>query len=121
MSDQPTTATATVTYPAEHVTRIGLDDAKQMRSALLDAIKASRIGDRDQLLALTEPLPAWIDSDGRVMVAGWLLQTKNGVWVASFRLSVSQERSVGYAATFIKEGTVWRVIKLVPEKIRYNR
>jgi hypothetical protein len=101
--------------------RISLDDAQQMRIALLDALKHSQLGDRDTLIALTNPLPAWIDSDGRVMLGGWMLQLKNSQLVASYRLSRNAERAVGYSATISKDGNVWRVLQIVPEKIRFGR
>lgn len=90
--------------------RISLDDAQQMRIALLDALSHSQLGDRDILIAFTKPLPAWIDSDGRVMLGGWLLQLKNAQLVASYRLSTNAERAVGYAASISKNGNTWRVL-----------
>lgn len=101
--------------------RITLDEAKQMRTALLDALKRSQLGDRELLIALTEPLPAWIDSDGRVMLGGWLLQVRDSRLSASYRLSSNEERAVGYAASFDKTGNDWRVAQIVPEKIRFGR
>ena len=70
---------------------------------------------------MLEPLPAWIDSDGRVMIGGWLLQLKNSQLVASYRISTNDERAVGYTAQIDKEGNNWRVIRIVPEKVRFVR
>ena len=100
--------------------RITSDDARQIRIALLDALRQSKLGDRDELVAFTEPLPAWIDSDGRVMISGWLLQLRNQQLVAIYRLSQNEERAVGYAAFVIKDDEGWQVTRIVPEKIRFS-
>lgn len=96
-------------------------DATQIRNALLDALRQSTLGDRDELIAFTEPLPAWIDSDGRVMVGGWLLQLRKGQLIASYRLSQNNERAVGYAASVIREGKNWRVPKITPELVLFRQ
>ena len=101
--------------------QITLDDAKQIHSALLDALRQSNLGDRAELIAFTEPLPAWIDSDGRVMVGGWLLQLRNRQLVASYRLAQNEERAVGYVASVRQEGKEWRVLQIVPEKVLFRR
>jgi hypothetical protein len=100
--------------------RISSEDAKHMRVALLDALRRSRLGDRDQLLALTEPLPAWIDSDGRVMLGGWMLSMRKGVLVASYRLNQDAERAVGYAAELGKQDGQWRIVRISPEITRFR-
>ena len=100
--------------------RITIEDAKQIRIALLKALKQSQLADRDQLIALTKPLPAWIDSDGRVMVGGWLLQLRKGELVASYRLAQDKERAIGYVASVVKVGKDWRVPQIVPEMIRFK-
>ncbi len=101
--------------------RITIDDAKQIRTALLDALRQSNLGDRDELIAFTEPLPAWIDSDGRVMIGGWLLQLRDRQVVATYRLSQNEERAVGYTALVTKDEKGWRVTRIVPEHIRFRR
>lgn len=100
---------------------ITIDDAIQIRSALLDALRQSKLSDRDDLIALTEPLPAWIDSDGHVMVGGWLLQLRNRRLIASYRLSQNEERAIGYAASVIRDGKAWRVPGIVPETVLFRR
>lgn len=105
----------------DHEERITLADAQQIRDALLGALRQSQIGDRDELIALTEPLPAWIDADGRVMVGGWLLQLRNRQLLVSYRLSQNEERAVGYVAVVTKEGKGWRVLQVTPEKILFRR
>lgn len=95
-------------------------DAKAMRLALLDALQRSELGDRNTLLATATPLPTWIDSDGRVSIAGWTLQIRHQRLVAIHWLSRDQDRAVGYSAEFAKENGDWRVTKIVPEKIRFR-
>ena len=101
--------------------RITIHDANQIREALLKALRMSDIGDREALIAFTEPLPSWIDSDGRVMIGGWLLQLRKHQLVATYRLSQNEERAVGYAASVVKDVNGWRVAQVVPEKIRFRR
>lgn len=98
-----------------------LAEAKLMRAALLESLRTSVLGDRATLLARTEPLPAWIDADDRVLLGGWLLQLRAGELVAAYQLSRNEERAVGYAATFVKEGTGWQVKAIVPENISFRR
>jgi hypothetical protein len=100
--------------------RITIEDAREIRTALLHALKTSDIGDRDQLIASTEPLPAWIDSDGRVMIGGWLLELRDQELVATYRLSTNEERAVGYVAFVDKQRDAWRVTQITPEKIRFR-
>jgi hypothetical protein len=100
---------------------ITLDDANQIRAALLNALKTSQLTEKKILIAMLEPLPAWIDSDGRVMIGGWLLQLRNSQLVASYRISTNDERAIGYTAQIDKEGNNWRVIRIVPEKVRFVR
>jgi hypothetical protein len=99
---------------------ITIEDLKQIRIALLDALGKSQLGDRHQLIALTKSLPAWIDSDGRAMIGGWLLQLRKGQLVATYRLSINAERAVGYAASVVRENKGWRITQVVPEKIRFQ-
>ena len=101
--------------------RITVDDAQKIRDALLAALKNSDLGDRDQLVELTTPLPAWIDADGRVMVGGWLLQIKNQKLVATYRLGQNAERAIGYSAIVIKSDQGWQVKQISPEKILFRR
>lgn len=100
---------------------ITLEDAKQIRAALYDALRQSNIGDRDQLIAFMEALPAWIDSDGRVMIGGWLLQLRNYELVATYHLSKNAERSLGYIAFIVKEQHRWRITRIEPEKLVFRR
>lgn len=100
--------------------RITIEDAQEIRTALIDALRISELSDREKLIAFTEPLPAWIESDDRVMIGGWLLQFRNRELVATYRLSQNQNRAVGYAASVIKNGTEWLVTRIVPEKIQFR-
>ncbi len=100
--------------------KITLDDAKLIRTSLINALKQSELGDKDFLIAMIDPLPAWIDSDGRVMIGGWLLQLKNSHLVASYRISTSKERAVGYIALINKTDNTWSVTQVMPEKIRFR-
>ena len=101
--------------------RITIDDAQKIRNALLMTLKKSDLGDRDQLIALTTPLPAWIDADGRVMVGGWLLHIKNQKLMLTYRLEQNEERAIGYSAPVIRGDQDWQVKIIVPEKISFSR
>lgn len=96
------------------------EDADKMRAALLKALEESELGDRDTMMAFAEPLPAWIDGDENVMIAGWLLQLRNQQLVATWWLSKDDDRAVGYSAYFLREKNGWRVTKIVPQKARFR-
>ncbi|MDY6992598.1 MAG: hypothetical protein SVR94_08350 [Pseudomonadota bacterium] len=100
---------------------ITLEDAKQIRKALYEALKHSDIGDREQLIALMQPLPAWINSDGKVMIAGWLLQLRQQKLVATYRLFQNAQRALGYIAFIVEDEQGWRIARIEPEKILFRR
>jgi hypothetical protein len=116
----PSEEEATLRYGQREV-RVSLDDAKAMRELLLETLKSSKFGDKAVLVAATEPLPAWIDSDGRIMIAGWALRLAGEEFVASYQLARSAERAVGYAARFAKDEQGWHLLEIVPEKISFRR
>lgn len=100
--------------------KITLVDARTIRQVLIKAIKQSDLGDRDALLAFAEPVPAWIPSEGLVLVGGWRLGVRNGQIVATYRLSQTEDRAVGYAAYVIKDREGWSITAIVPEKIAFR-
>jgi hypothetical protein len=100
---------------------ITLDDAKSMRESLLEYLKKSDIGDKDQLIAATKYIPGWIDSDGKVRPGGWLLQSRGTDWVLTYRLSQNELRAYGYAAIVTKGAPGWKVTKIESQMILFRR
>jgi hypothetical protein len=98
--------------------RITREDATAIRTGLLKALRRSDVADRDELIAIAEPLPAWIDGDGRVMIAGWQLALRSQGLVVTQRLAQNCANAYGYLAKVEKRGSSWRVAAIMPEKIR---
>lgn len=99
---------------------ITLADARQMRTAVLDYVRQSDIGDKDELVKLTQATPAWIDPDGRVRAGGWVLEARGAQLMLACRISQNDERAVGYAAFVTRGPDGWKVLRVVPEKIRFR-
>lgn len=99
---------------------ITIDDANEIHTALIEALKSSELNDREELIDSTESAPAWIDSDERISIGGWLLQIRSGGMVATYRISQDKARAFGYAASVIKDENHWRITQILPEEIMFR-
>jgi hypothetical protein len=100
---------------------VTLADASAIREALLAAVARSSLPESPTLLALTEPLPAWIDPAGQVMIAGWLLQMGNGGLVLRYRLTEAEDAILGFKAPVAPGAEGWRVDDIAREHVIRQR
>jgi hypothetical protein len=98
----------TVRVGASDVT-VTLEDTRAMRKALLDALKASDLDDRDDLVAWAQG-PAWIAPDGIARVGPWTLQGHDDELVLRYR-----EPARSHRATVLWAAGVWTVTRVVLE------
>jgi hypothetical protein len=109
MSDDPETIeglSQTTVRVGESDVTVTLDDARAMRKALLDALKASDLDDRDDLVAWAQG-PAWISPDGRPRVGPWTLESHDDELVLRYR-----EPDRSHRATLLWAAGVWRVTRV---------
>jgi hypothetical protein len=100
---------------------VTLADARAIREALLAAVARSSLPERQTLLAVTEPLPAWIDPAGLVMIAGWLLQMGNDGLVLRYRLTEAEDAILGFKASVLHDAKGWRVDDITREHVLRQR
>jgi hypothetical protein len=112
MSDDPETVEGlrqtTVRVGASDVT-VTLEDTRAMRKALLEALKASELDDRDDLVAWAQG-PAWIAPDGLARVGPWTLQAHDDELVLRYR-----EPARSHRATVLWAAGVWTVTRVALE------
>ena len=112
MSDDPETVEGmrqtTVRVGASEVT-VTLEDARAMRKALLEALKASELDGRDGLVTWAQG-PAWISPDGIARVGPWVLEAHDDELVLRYR-----EPSRSHRATVVWAAGVWKVTRVAPE------
>lgn len=112
MSDDPETVEGlrqtTVRVGASEVT-VTLEDARAMRKALLDALKASDLEGRDDLVAWAQG-PAWIAPDGIARVGPWTCEAHDGELVLRYR-----EPQRSHRANVVWAGGEWKVTRVAAE------
>lgn len=112
MSDEPETVEGlrktTVRVGASDVT-VTLEDTRAMRTALLDALKASDLDGRDDLVAWAQG-PAWIAPDGIARVGPWTLQGHDDELVLRYR-----EPARSHRAAVVWAAGVWTVTRVALE------
>jgi hypothetical protein len=112
MSDDPETVEGlrqtTVRVGASDVA-VTLEDARAMRKALLEALKASDLDDRDDLVAWAQG-PAWISPDGRARVGPWTVEAHDDDLVLRYR-----EPQRAHRATLVWAAGVWKVTRVALE------
>lgn len=101
--------------------RLGIEDVKDIRLSLLDALRRSDLSERKDLIDVSEPLPAWIDSGGQAMAAGWLLEVRNGRLVATYRRESAGSQAMEYVALISRSGNAWNISKITEVAIRFRR
>jgi hypothetical protein len=97
--------------------RISLEDAHQLRGALLQALKNTELQEGPRLLASAQALPAWIDADGRVMISGWLLQFRKGEPALAYRETHDASHATAYSAQIGGKRDGWSVGPIGKESI----
>jgi hypothetical protein len=98
----------TVRVGASDVT-VTLEDTRAMRKALLEALKASDLDDRDDLVAWAQG-PAWISPDGRARVGPWTVEAHDDELVLRYR-----EPARSHRATVVWAAGVWKVTRVALE------
>lgn len=88
---------------------VTLEDARAMRKALLEALQASDLDGREDLVAWAQG-PAWIAPDGIARVGPWLLGAHDDELVLRYR---EPERS--HRATLVWAAGVWKVTRVALE------
>jgi hypothetical protein len=112
MDDDPETVEGlrqtSVRVGASDVT-VTLEDARAMRKALLEALKASDLDDREDLVAWAQG-PAWISPDGWARVGPWTVEAHDDDLVLRYR-----EPQRSHRATLVWAAGVWKVTRVALE------
>jgi hypothetical protein len=109
----------TVIRVGETEVSLTLDDAKAIRAALLDYLKASSYEDRDELIRWTGP--AFIDTEGKVRIGVWLLGSDGKDIYLRYRERPGQNMAKAHRAFLTKENGTWTVSNLMMEHISLRR
>ena len=96
---------------------VTLADVKAIQAALLDYLKRSDYGDRDELIGWTRG-PAWIDTEGMVRIGPWLLGSTDKQIYLRYREAPGRLAARAHKALLARKDGKWTVTDVVMEKIR---
>ncbi len=102
-------------------TEVSLDDAAQMRTAIVAGLRASALEGKDQLVTLTAKAPIWIDPEGGVRIGGWVLTTRDAELRWTFRMASDAPVARAFLAKFVKVGANWRLVDISEQRISRRR
>jgi hypothetical protein len=98
-----------------------LEDARRLKTALMDHLKRSKVEDRDYLVRMTDKVPGWIDPDGRVRIGGWLLQARGDSLALTYRMPGGPGAIKAYTTRVTKEAEGWKLSDVSYERIAPRR
>ena len=96
-------------------------DGEEIRAALVAWLKQSQLGDRDELLAMTERAAIWEGADSLLNIGRWGVFADADRLIAKLRLRTAHGEGMAFDAPIAREGGTWKVREITPVHLHPRR
>jgi hypothetical protein len=100
---------------------ITVEDGSAIKAALLDWLQQSDLGDKTELIGITQTAQVSIAQDAVLRIGRWNLHADQDRLVLTLRGPTGPAGAIGFSASIAKEAGAWRVHDVVPVHIHARR
>ena len=97
------------------------EDGEAIRTALVLWLQRSQLGDRDELLSITENAAVWRSADALLHVGRWAVVAEQGGLTAKLRLGAATGQGPAFDAALARDGEAWIVREITPVHVHARR